>query len=76
MSRRTPNDDEVIKISLGPGPSDTFGAFALEETADERAARLEAYRQFAYSSPNMTLDDFKANVDQVSTIDNDHQAKF
>lgn len=48
----------------------------MEENTDEKAARLEAYRQFAYTSPNMTLDDFKANVDQVSTIDEHYHANF
>lgn len=38
----------------------------MEENADEKAARLEAYREFGSSSSNMTLDDFKANVDEVS----------
>ncbi|KAL8920804.1 MAG: hypothetical protein Q9172_004344 [Xanthocarpia lactea] len=62
VSRRTPNDDEVIRISLEPAASEPFGAFAMEENADERVTRLEAYKQFAYSSPNMTLDEFSTRV--------------
>ena len=38
----------------------------MEENAEEKAARLEAYREFGSSSSNMTLDDFKASVDEVS----------
>ncbi|KAL8646468.1 MAG: hypothetical protein Q9226_006841 [Calogaya cf. arnoldii] len=68
VSRRTPNDDEVIKISLETGPSGIFGAFAMEESTDEKAARLEAYRQFAYSSPRMTFNEFKNCVDRAQAL--------
>ncbi|KAL8996228.1 MAG: hypothetical protein Q9169_004206 [Polycauliona sp. 2 TL-2023] len=60
VSRRTPNNDEVIKISLEPGPQDSSRAFVMEETADENAARLDDYKQFAYSSSDMTFDDFQS----------------
>ncbi|KAL8888869.1 MAG: hypothetical protein Q9215_003780 [Flavoplaca cf. flavocitrina] len=76
VSRRTPKNDEVFKISLEPGPFDSFGAFAMEENADEEAARLEAYRAFGSSGSKMTLDDFKANVDEVGMTESSMTSKL
>ncbi|KAL8781437.1 MAG: hypothetical protein Q9213_005988 [Squamulea squamosa] len=68
VSRRTPSDDENIKISIEPAAADTFGAFTLKETTDEKAKRLDAYNNFAHSSPNMTLDEFTARVKQAQEL--------
>ena len=66
VSRRTPSEDEITKVSIEPTLLHTSGAFALKETADEMAARLEAYSKFAYSSPSLTPTEFRRVLDQVS----------
>ncbi|KAL8768241.1 MAG: hypothetical protein Q9209_005471 [Squamulea sp. 1 TL-2023] len=68
VSRRTPNDDENIRISIEPAAADSFGAFALKENRDEKAKRLNAYNDFAHSSPNMTLDEFTARAKQAQEL--------
>lgn len=83
VSRRTPNESEITKISIEPSPDDWAGAFGCDNDGagafgsegggflgsnkklDDRAKRQEAYRNFAYSSPNITADGFKDAIDQV-----------
>ncbi|KAL8872017.1 MAG: hypothetical protein Q9174_002280 [Haloplaca sp. 1 TL-2023] len=67
VSRRTPGVDEITKVSIESATSHDAQNFALQETPDEKTARLEAYSKFAYSSPNLTPDEFRHVLDQVNT---------
>ncbi|KAI4168374.1 MAG: hypothetical protein LQ343_006459 [Gyalolechia ehrenbergii] len=62
VSRRTPNEGETTKISIEPSSGisqlEAFG-LNLDATPQERSKRLEAYSKFAYSSSNMSTDDFR-----------------
>ncbi|KAL8725643.1 MAG: hypothetical protein Q9166_007220 [cf. Caloplaca sp. 2 TL-2023] len=68
VSRRATNDEEITKISIQPVLFDNIGPFALKETPDERAKRLEAYKNFAYSKSDITLDEFKEAVDRAKEL--------
>lgn len=65
VSRRTPERSEVTKISIEPSVLDWAGVFVSDENREARAKRLEAYKDFAYSSPNITADGFKQAIDKV-----------
>ncbi|KAL8966859.1 MAG: hypothetical protein Q9183_003183 [Haloplaca sp. 2 TL-2023] len=68
VSRRTPGVDEITKVSIESATSHDSQAFALQETKEELAVRLEAYTKFAYSSPNFTLDEFRHVLDQAKEL--------
>lgn len=69
VSRRTPNEGETTKISIEPSSGisqlEAFG-LNLDATPQERSKRLEAYSKFAYSSSNMSTDDFRDAIRDVS----------
>ncbi|KAL8719774.1 MAG: hypothetical protein Q9225_003262 [Loekoesia sp. 1 TL-2023] len=68
VSRRTPNEADITRISIEPDNFDLFKAFALKETPDERAKRLEAYANFAYRSSDVTAADFRDAVDRAKEL--------
>ncbi|KAL8925579.1 MAG: hypothetical protein Q9208_003471 [Pyrenodesmia sp. 3 TL-2023] len=68
VSRRTPERSEVTKISIEPSVLDWTGVFVSDENLEARAERLEAYKDFAYSSPNITADGFKQAIDKAKEL--------
>ncbi|KAL8748334.1 MAG: hypothetical protein Q9184_007384 [Pyrenodesmia sp. 2 TL-2023] len=68
VSRRTPERSEVTRISIEPSVLDWAGVFVSDENREARAKRLEAYRDFAYSSPNITADGFRQAIDEAKEL--------
>ncbi|KAL8748829.1 MAG: hypothetical protein Q9184_007065 [Pyrenodesmia sp. 2 TL-2023] len=68
VSRRTPERSEVTKISIEPSVLDWAGVFSSDENLEARGKRLEAYKDFAYSSPNITADGFKQAIDKAKEL--------
>ncbi|KAI4092024.1 MAG: hypothetical protein LQ344_003678 [Seirophora lacunosa] len=65
VSRRTPNQSDVTKISIEPNGFDW--TWQYPPPAD-RAKRLEAYGHFEHSSPNITSKSFRDVVEEVKEL--------
>ncbi|KAL9600156.1 MAG: hypothetical protein Q9179_003315 [Wetmoreana sp. 5 TL-2023] len=68
VSRRTPDEGEVTKISIEPGLHDQAGVLVLDETVEEKNSRLDAYREFAYSTSKLTLTEFRDAIDRAKEV--------
>lgn len=66
VSRRTPNQGSTTKISIEPRIFDWSSAFLSNEKEEDRAKRLEAYSNFAYSRSDISPEDFKDAIERVS----------
>ncbi|KAI4136224.1 MAG: hypothetical protein LQ341_005770 [Variospora aurantia] len=67
VSRRTPKQSGVTKISIEPKVFDWTGTLSAEKVAD-RAERLEAYSKFGHTSPHLTSDSFKDVVEEAKEL--------
>ncbi|KAL9602656.1 MAG: hypothetical protein Q9219_001645 [cf. Caloplaca sp. 3 TL-2023] len=68
VSRRTPNEDDVVRISIEPDMFDWLRPFFLVETPSERTERLAAYANFAHSSCRITAYGLKDAMECVRSI--------
>lgn len=72
VSRRTPNQSDVTKISIEPNVFDWTWQYTPPA---DRAQRLEAYGHFEHSSPNITSKSFRDVVEEVSLVRQPHREK-
>ncbi|KAL9056790.1 MAG: hypothetical protein Q9206_002619 [Seirophora lacunosa] len=65
VSRRTPNQSDVTKISIEPNVFDWTWQYTPPA---DRAQRLEAYGHFEHSSPNITSKSFRDVVEEAKEL--------